>query len=92
MFDVHKMMSHMCGSLQLDFDMELLMWLVLHRKKNVDQTKLAYVRGALFTDDFPGSHSIATADGPDKPYNISVPKTQKLVGMHKLKAGGKPST
>jgi len=70
-------------SLQADFDMELLLCgLLFYRKKGLDQKKLAYVAGTLFTEDFAESNFMATADDPDKPYKTYATMTQGLVGMH----------
>jgi len=56
-------------SLQADFDMEVLLnALNLYRKRDVKPTKLSYVAGTLFTEDFAESNFMATADDPDKPY------------------------
>jgi len=71
-------------SLQADFDMELLLCgLLFYRKKGVDQKKLAYVGGTLFTEDFAESNFMATSDDPDRPYKTYAAMTQGLVGMHK---------
>jgi hypothetical protein len=70
-------------SLQADFDMELLLCSLIHyRKQGVEQKKLAYVGGTLFTEDFAESNFMATADDPDKPYKTYATMTQGLVGMH----------
>lgn len=70
-------------SLQADFDMELLLCtLLFYRKKGVDQSKLAYIGGTLFTEDFAESNFMASADDPDKPYKTYASMTNGLVGMH----------
>jgi hypothetical protein len=70
-------------SLQADFDMELLLCsLLYYRKQGVEQKKLAYIGGTLFTEDFAESNFMATADDPDKPYKTYATMTNGLVGMH----------
>lgn len=70
-------------SLQADFDMELLLCGLLHyRKQGVEQKKLTYIAGTLFTEDFAESNFMATADDPDKPYKTYAAMTTGLVGMH----------
>jgi len=70
-------------SLQADFDMELLLCALLYyRKQGIEQSKLAYIGGTLFTEDFAESNFMATADDPDKPYKTYATMTQGLVGMH----------
>ena len=70
-------------SLQADFDMEVLLnALNLYRKRDVKPTKLSYVAGTLFTEDFAESNFMVTADDPDKPYKTYAAMITGLVGMH----------
>merc|ERR1719356_2218563 len=70
-------------SLQADFDMELLLCSLLHyRKAGIEQKKLAYIGGTLFTEDFAESNFMASSDDPDKPYKTFAAMMTALVGMH----------
>merc|ERR1711972_226925 len=74
---------HDVKSMGADFDMELLLCSLLHyRKQGVDQGKLCYVGGTLFTEDFAESNFMASSDDPDKPYKTYSQMMTALVEMH----------